>query len=235
MTSSFQGPPEQVLPLIAGMKDPQERSNAYEAYSRQMTGPGAAMSAAGNVVELSPAEQTKIATDKEYKTGVVKDEVEQRKTIVSAGFQAPSRIAKLQQINTLLGDFEGGKLSQAGVDFASAMNSLGIKVDKNLPNKEAAMAMSREIALSLRNPAGGAGMPGAMSDADRNFLQSMTPDIGQTAEGRRKIIQAGIAVEERNRQVADFARKYEKKYGQLNNDFYSQLSQWSSANPLFGK
>ena len=53
MTSSFQGPAEDVLRLINGIKDPQERANAGAAYGRQMTG-GAG---AGNIVELSPAEQ----------------------------------------------------------------------------------------------------------------------------------------------------------------------------------
>ncbi|APW37660.1 hypothetical protein RD110_11030 [Rhodoferax koreense] len=236
MTSSFQGAPETVLPMIAAIKDPQERANAYDAYSRQMTNGGPTVGApGGNVVELSPQEQSRNTADSAYQSGVAKDQVEQRKNIVSAGFSAPSRIAKLQQIDKLLGDFEGGALSDKGVQFASAMNSLGMKVDKNLPNKEAALAMSREIALGLRNPAGGAGMPGAMSDADRNFLSSMTPDIGQTAQGRKQIIQAGIAVETRNQQVADFARKYEAKYGKLDNGFYSQLANWSSANPLFGK
>jgi len=191
---------------------------------------------AGNMAAgPSVGETNAAAADKEYQTNVAKDQVEQRKSIMNAGFVAPSKIAKLQQIDKLLGDFEGGKLSQTGVDFASAMNSLGIKVDKNLPNKEAAQAMSREIALSLRNPAGGAGMPGALSDADRNFLSSMTPDIGQTAQGRKQIITSGIAIEKRNQQVSDFARKYEAKYGKLDNGFYSQLSAWSSANPLFAQ
>lgn len=232
VTGNFTGSYEQVRRAVADIKDPQERSNALAALDKQF---GVAQPSAGNVVELSPAEQTGIAANKDYQTGVAKDQVEQRKSIMTAGFSAPSKIAKLQQIDKLLGDFEGGKLSQTGVDFASAMNSLGLKVDKNLPNKEAAQSMSREIALSLRNPAGGAGMPGALSDSDRNFLSSMTPDIGQTAAGRKQIIGAGVAVEQRNQQVADFARKYEAKYGKLDNGFYSQLSAWSNANPLFGK
>lgn len=236
MTSSFQGPPEQVLPLIAGMKDPQERANAYDAYSRQMTGGGAttAPQGAGNVVELAPAAQNKVAADKEYQTKVAGDQSDQRKAIMNSGFSASGKIAKLQQIDKLLGDFEGGKLSQTALDFSSAANSLGIKLDKNLPNKEAALAMSREIALSLRDPSNGGGMPGAMSDSDRNFLSSMTPDISQTAQGRKQIIGAAVAVQQRNQQVAGFARKYEAKYGKLDNGFYDQLSKWSDVNPMFG-
>ena len=231
VTGNFTGSYEQARRAVADIKNPQERSNALAALDKQF----GASQAPGNVAELSPEQQNQIAANKKYGEGVAVDQVEQRKSIMNAGFTAGGRIAKLQEIDKLLGDYEGGKLSQTGVDFASAMNSIGIKVDKNLPNKEAASAMSKEIALSLRNPSGGAGMPGAMSDSDRNFLQSMTPDIGQTAAGRKQIISAGVAVEKRNQQVADFARKYENKYGKLDNGFYSQLSAWSNANPLFGK
>ena len=44
-----------------------------------------------------------------------------------------------------------------------------------------------EFALELRNPSGGAGMPGAMSDADRNFLASIPPSLANTKEGRALI------------------------------------------------
>jgi hypothetical protein len=76
MTSSFEGDPAKVLPLIAGIKDPQERANAYDAYSRQMTGGGAPASApAGNVVELSPAEQARNKASEEALVTQAKGEV----------------------------------------------------------------------------------------------------------------------------------------------------------------
>lgn len=196
--------------------------------------PSSGMPAGAIPSGMSAAEANKAAADKTYAEGVAKDQVEQRKSIMAAGFNAPTNIAKLKNIDKLLGDFDGGKLSQSALDFASAANSLGIKIDKNLPNKEAASALSNEIALSLRNPSGGAGMPGAMSDADRNFLAGMTPNMGQSAQGRKQLIAAKIAVEQRSQQVADAARKYEQKYGKLDNGFYSQLSAWAAATPMFG-
>lgn len=179
------------------------------------------------------AQETQEAAKKEYAVGAAKDMVETRKSIMDAGRAASRTIAKYQQLGGMLEGFEGGALTPIGTNIASMANSLGLKIDKNLPNKEAAAALANEIALEMRNPANGAGMPGAMSDKDREFLVSLTPNSGQTAQGRRMIVNSAIAIAKRNEQVAEFARKYEQKYGQLDNDFFSQLSAWSAANPLF--
>jgi hypothetical protein len=173
------------------------------------------------------------AAEKKYAEAVGGDMAETRKNIMSAGFAAPSNIAKYQQLGKLLEDVDGGTLTAAGTQIASTMNSLGIKIDKNLPNKEAAASLGNQIALELRNPAGGAGMPGALSDSDRKFLVSMTPNAGQTAQGRKMIVESYVALQKRNQQVATFARNYEKKYGQLDNGFFEQMQAWSNANPMF--
>lgn len=147
--------------------------------------------------------------------------------------QNPAKMAKLQKIGSLLGDFEGGKLSQTGMDLASAANSLGLKIDPKLPNKQAAEALSSEVALELRSTGAGAGMPGAMSDQDRNFLKGMTPNLAQTAEGRKIIIDSRVKVMEREIQVAKMARQYKQKHGTVGEDFFNQLSEWSNRNHIF--
>jgi hypothetical protein len=205
-------------------------------------GPGAPAAAprAGGPLAAGPsaaeksAQDARAASEKTNAEQIAKDVAEQRKTIIMADAQAPGMIARYQQIGKLLANVDGGVLTPGGVRLASAMNSVGIKIDKNLADKEAAAALGNELALQLRNPSGGAGMPGAMSDADRNFLASMTPNIAQSAAGRKQLIDARIAIEERNRQVATFVRRYEKKYGRLDNDFFEQLSSWSQSTPLFG-
>jgi hypothetical protein len=183
---------------------------------------------AGIVTERSPFANA-------YDTDVAKDFAARYSTINKAGFAAPGQIAKLERIGKLLADHDGGKLSQTGLELAQYANSMGFKIDKSLANKEAAAALSNELALSLRDTSNGAGMPGAMSDADRQFLTSMSPNLGQSREGRRQIIDAGIAVQRRNQQVAEMARKYSKKYGRVDENFYNQLQSWADRNPLFGE
>ena len=105
----------------------------------------------------------------------------------------------------------------------------------NVAPIEAAKALSNEMALQLRNPAGGAGMPGAMSDKDREFLTSMVPGIGQTPEGRKLLIDARRKVNERSIVVAKMARVYAQRNGQLDAGFEDELQRYSEANPLFSK
>jgi hypothetical protein len=222
---------QQTRASLVNVKDPASRAQ-LEAHIANMERQAANLPrpmAAGPSMRATTNE----AAEKERLIQQAKDLAEQRKTIVNAGFVAPTNIARYQQIGKLLQDVDGGKLTPAGTEFASALNSVGIKVDKNLSNKEAAAAFASQAALELRNPAGGAGMPGAMSDADRNFLVGMTPNMAQSAQGRKMVIDSYVAVQHRNTQVADFARKYEKKYGKLDNGFFDQLQQWSNANPLF--
>lgn len=181
----------------------------------------------GLVTERSPAANA-------YDQDVAKDFAARYAAINKSGFTAPSQIAKLERIGKLLEDHEGGKLSQTGLELAQYANSMGFKIDKSLANKEAAAALSNELALSLRDPSNGAGMPGAMSDADRQFLTSMSPNLGQSREGRQQILNAGVALQKRNQQVAEMARKYSKKYGRVDENFYTQLEEWANRNPVFG-
>ena len=152
---------------------------------------------------------------------------------------APGQIAKYQQLNTLLANHDGGKLSQTGLDIASAANSLGIKIDKNLGNKEAAVALANEMALQLRNPAGGAGMPGAMSDSDRNFLASMIPSLSSSAQGRNQMVQMRVQMLKRDQEVAGMANKWQQRFGRIDapdatgKTFQDYLGQYSEARPLF--
>lgn len=212
-----------LMAAINDIKDPQERSNALAAL-RQQAGPGYGM---------TPNEQIKAKANETYDTDVAKTLGEQRNAIMNAGYAAPQNIAKMQRLGQLLQDVDGGKLTPAGFEVASTLNSLGIKVSKNLGNVQAAQAGANEMALQLRSPQGGAGMPGALSDKDREFLQSMTPNVAQSADGRAKVVNAYVAMQQRNQQIATFARNYEKKYGRLDNGFFDQLQQWSNANPLF--
>lgn len=204
-------------------------------FLRQMPGTpmGSAASAGGGFgATMSPA-------DTEYENEMAKQSASQYKSMQDAGASAASRINNLSRINTLLGDFEGGKFTNTQTGLASAMNSLGIKIDPKLGNKEAAAALGNEMALKLRDPANGGGMPGAMSDADREFLRSMVPNASQTAEGRKLMIDAGIKVAQRDQQVAQFARQWRAKQGRLDKPdvngltFADHLQQWSSRNPLF--
>ena len=182
---------------------------------------------------LSPSETASNAANSAYMQDRAKTNAKVADTLQEDAIKAPGRIANYQRLGDLLAKHDGGAFSQTGVDIAKGANSAGFKIDPLLGNKEAANALSGEIALSLRNPSGGAGMPGALSEKDLAFLRSMVPGITTSSNGRQQMIQSVVAVEKRKQKVADFARKYENKYGKLDNDFFSQLQEWSDEHSIF--
>lgn len=153
--------------------------------------------------------------------------------IQSAGYLAANKLNKASRLNNLLEGVNTGKLTPAGVEIASTAQSLGFTIDPKLGNKQAAEALTNEMALELRNPAGGAGMPGAMSDADRQFLRGMVPGIEKTPEGRKMITESMVKLAKRDQDVAKIARDYRKKKGMIDEGFYEELNAYSAANPLF--
>jgi len=184
---------------------------------------------------LSAAQQAAAGANAEQQKDVAKNYATIYNNLQNASMSNPAKISKVQRIGELLAGFEGGKMSKTSMSIAQAANSAGIKIDPRLPAKEAAEALSGEVALELRSTANGNGMPGAMSDADREFLKGMTPNLALTSEGRKQIIESKVKVMERENKVAEMARQYRKKYGGLNEDFFTQLQGWSERNPIFAK
>jgi hypothetical protein len=152
-----------------------------------------------------------------------------------AAMDAPSKIGKLDQIESLLTKAYTGAGAETVLDVKKAAQGMGINLDlpANVGAAEAAKALSNEMALQLRNPAGGAGMPGALSDPDRQFLVSMTPGLAQTPEGRKQLIDAHRKVAQRDQEVAKMAREYRKKNGQIDEGFFDVLSEYAEKHPLF--
>jgi hypothetical protein len=146
---------------------------------------------------------------------------------------ATNQLSKLDRMEQLLQGVQTGKLAPAMTQIQALGDSLGFKVDPSLGAKQALEAMSNEIALTLRNPAGGAGMPGALSDKDREFLSSMTPGLGKTNEGNALIIKTAKALNQRSQVVAKMARDYRKQHGHFDEGFYDELQAYSDAHPLF--
>lgn len=155
--------------------------------------------------------------------------------IQNAGFSAQSKVNRYNRLSQLLEGVNTGKFAGAGLEVAKAASSFGFNIDPNMANKEAAQALSSEIALELRNPSGGAGMPGAMSDSDRQFLVNMVPGLATTPEGRSLMVDTAQKLAKRDMEVARIAREYRKRQGSIDEGFYDELARYAEANPLFTK
>lgn len=154
-------------------------------------------------------------------------------TIQKGALDAQNKLNTLNRLNQLLEGVNTGKLSPLKTDLAAYGQALGFKVDPKIGNMQAAQSITNEMAMQLRNPAGGAGMPGAMSDKDREFLQSIPPGIEKTPEGRRLITESMQKIAQRDIDVARIARDYRAKHGHVDEGLYTALQNYSNTHPLF--
>lgn len=155
-----------------------------------------------------------------------------------AGQESINQTAKYQRLNQLLEGVQTGRFTGTAKEVKKAAKGIGINIEAlgipdDVSQLEAAEALSNQMALELRNPAGGAGMPGAMSDADRQYLQRMVPGIANTPEGRALMVETAQKLAKRNAEVAQLARNYRLKTGRFDDGFYNVLAEYSAQNPLF--
>lgn len=149
-----------------------------------------------------------------------------------AGREAFKSNAQLTRLNNLLDKAYTGTGGEIYQNIGKVARMLGIDVS-GIEEAEAGQALAGEMSLQLRNPAGGAGMPGAMSDKDREFLQSIVPGLATTAEGRKLMVETRKRLNQRSIEVAKMARDYRKKHGRIDEAFYDQLYEYSMNNELF--
>lgn len=155
--------------------------------------------------------------------------------IQNDAIDAQGKLARLDRMEQLLQGVQTGRLTPTITQIAALADSLGVSLDKTLPAKQALEALSNEVALTLRNPSGGAGMPGALSDKDREFLVSMTPGLAKTPEGNQLIIDTARKLAKRSQEVAKMARAYRKQHGHFDEGFLDELQEFADKNPLFGR
>jgi len=151
-----------------------------------------------------------------------------RGVITQAGIDAPKRMAQLDRMDELLAGVDGGRLSPAGAELASAANSLGIKIDPKLGNKQGAEALAIEMALKMRPPGSG-----PMTDKDfDNFLKTV-PSLAKTSEGRKQISTTMRAALQRDMEAAKFSRDYAKQNGGVIDDnYFESLADFYGKNPV---
>lgn len=160
---------------------------------------------------------------------------EQYSNIQKSGMDASGKLNRLSRMEQLLNGVDTGKFAPLGKEIASGLQSLGIKIDPNLGNKEAAESLSNEMALEARNPSGGAGMPGALSDSDRLFLRNIVPGLAKTPQGNKALIETQRKLAKRDQEVAELSRNYRKKKGNVDEGLFDVLKAHADKNQLFAE
>ncbi|OHB71875.1 MAG: hypothetical protein A2W23_06405 [Planctomycetes bacterium RBG_16_43_13] len=148
---------------------------------------------------------------------------EQYSKLQEASLSAQKNINQMNQLSTYLDNVNTGKMKPITAAIAGYARVFGIEIDKNLPYAEAARALTNQLALELRNPSGGAGMPGALSDKDREFLVQATANISNTPQSNKLIISARKKMAQRDIEIARMARDYRTKHGSIDEGFLTEL------------
>lgn len=187
---------------------------------------------ATNVSTYTNVESPKFQSEFDKTTG--KKLGEDALNIAQQGAKASSRIGMLKRMRTALNTgISTGFGEKQLLSLRRAGKALGVDTGE-LGEAELLNALGNQLALELRNPSMGAGMPGAMSDKDREFLVASVPGLEKTPEGNKKLIDYALRVEDRKKEIAKYASEYRKKNrGRLDLEFYDALAQWAEATSLF--
>lgn len=110
---------------------------------------------------------------------------------------------------------------------------VGVGDADKLAGGELIRAVQNRMALIMRSPDGGMGMPGAVSDRDIQFLKDAQIGIDRSPEGNRKMITAYRAIEQRKIDVARLADAYIAKEGRLDGGFSEVVRQFAENNSMF--
>src|SRR5690606_24894854 len=184
---SMRGQPKERQDLIdMALKERQELSKPTDAmrgylFARQQGYTGTFMD---YQQELRRAGATNVNVGKgetKYDEEMGKQFAQLNKEIIDGAADGRRKVAVLSRMEGILGDPNvytgaGANLVLQAKRMAKAM---GFDVG-GLSGPEAINAISNQFALELRNPSGGAGMPGALSDKDREFLQQSVPGLERT-------------------------------------------------------
>lgn len=149
-----------------------------------------------------------------------------------SGRSAPSTIGTLRMMRRLTEspDFYSGAGGEKATQFKKALVAIGVKdADAAAPN-ELFQKLSNRTILDMS----GGSLGNGFSNADRDFIQATTANIGNTPEGNRRILDMAEKVETRKAEIAKRAREYAKGHnGRIDAGFDDELAAWAEKNPAF--
>jgi hypothetical protein len=215
------------VPDAASKKMIQDEIDRLTAQTQKYGTAGGAANPGPGIALQSPAA-------KEYDNSRAKDFAKAAADLQDKGRGAGSMMRNLDTLEQLYKDpnVAKGGLAENISGLKNIGASLGVET-KGLGAEQAIEAITNKMALDARSTAEGGGMPGAMSDADRNFLKAQQPGLSKTPEGRAAIIANARKVAQRQVQIAQMANEYERTNGRLDTGFDRAVADFANQNQMF--
>lgn len=179
---------------------------------------------------------------KQFARDSAKKNAELGRKITTAGMDAQSQIGNLNRMEQLTQDPDvyqgpGAETSLGLRRLISKVPGLNQVVPYSSPDavgkSDELGSLSNTMALMVRNPDAGLGMPGALSDKDREFLQSTVPGLSRSPAGNKLMIEAAKRIQQRKIEIAEFKSQYVQENGKIDDRFFEIVNKWANENPLF--
>lgn len=125
-----------------------------------------------------------------------------------------------------------GPGGEAVLELQRLGNMLGVENADQVGAGELVRSIQNRMALIMRSPDSGMGMPGAVSDRDLKFLKDAQIGLDRSPQGNAKMLQAYSALEKRKIEIAKLADQYIAQNGRLDSGFNTAVREYAQANPL---
>lgn len=138
------------------------------------------------------------------------------------------------QLNTIsrLKTLNDKAFAGTGADFALGVGKIAKEFGVPVEGVSASTqfkAIANELVLNKSQQ-----MPGALSNADMEFLKETAPTLSQDREGRAKMLEYAEALAKREKEYAKQAQAFKKRNGYFNrSEFQQEFDQYAEENPLF--
>lgn len=169
--------------------------------------------------------------EKAYDTKVGGDYGQTFVDLQKAGRGSVGQMATLDTLEKLTEDpnfYSGPGAEKFALPLKQAISRMGGDPNTAQP-METFRALSSKSVLDTMGGSLGTGF----SNADRDFVVSQVPNLGNTPEGNRSLIQIQKKVAKRTQDIAKLARDYSARNGRIDAGFDAALQQWAEQNPLF--
>lgn len=155
---------------------------------------------------------------------------------ITAGAQNAQQMMGMYELaeQALASGVRTGVGAEAELSLRQLGSALGLNTDPDkLAGGELIRAVQNRMALTMRSPDGGMGMPGALSDRDIKFLKDSQIGIDRSPEGNRRMLSAFRAMEQRKIDIARLADDYIAQSGRLDAGFNRTVREFADSNPIF--
>jgi hypothetical protein len=156
--------------------------------------------------------------------------------IQDAGNAAADNINNVQVLGQTLAD--PTVYTGAGGETVAWMKNVGQSLGFNVTGvdgAQVAQSLSSQMTMRMRNPDSGGGLPGSVSNQDRQWLQKIPPNLQDTKQTIARKVEIITKLEQRKADIASLAAEYaaNNPTGQLDVGWERAKKQWVDAHPLF--